>query len=88
MRLRGATALGRTTVEAEPGRLAFDTIERRLVDWSRAGMPLMVAGPALGAWRAPIDNDVRMAAMWRALHRSSGASTASRPVLARTKSFW
>ncbi|MEI7436006.1 MAG: glycoside hydrolase family 2 TIM barrel-domain containing protein [bacterium] len=47
--------------------MQFDPLRARLSDWSHAGQPLLRtgAGPQVDFWRAPTDNDVRHAAIWR-----------------------
>jgi len=36
----------------------------QLSDWIVQGVPLLASGPKLNFWRAPIDNDVRLAKEW------------------------
>ena len=45
--------------------LAFDTNTGALTEWICLDTPLLVSGPALSVWRAPTDNDVRIASEWR-----------------------
>ena len=53
------------TVTGENFRLEFDRSSGALTDWTYQDTPLLVSGPALSVWRAPTDNDVRMADAWR-----------------------
>jgi beta-galactosidase/evolved beta-galactosidase subunit alpha len=39
--------------------LSFDIVRGRIDSWSFGGRPLLLAGPRLSLWRAPIDNDAR-----------------------------
>lgn len=55
----------RLTITGENFRLGFDRTTGALTDWQYQDTPLLVSGPALSVWRAPTDNDVRMAAAWR-----------------------
>lgn len=61
----------RLTVEAGESQFLFDTAAGELVSWTHAGVPVVLAGPRLTVWRAPIDNDVKLEPMWRefGLHR-------------------
>jgi len=52
-------------VTGDDFRLAFDAYRGALASWEYQGMPLVLAGPRLNVWRAPTDNDVRIAVEWR-----------------------
>lgn len=52
-------------VRCEEFRLTFDRRAGYLASWEWNGVPLIAAGPAVNVWRAPTDNDVRMAVEWR-----------------------
>jgi hypothetical protein len=52
-------------VTGDDFRLAFDAYRGALASWEHQGMPLVLAGPRLNVWRAPTDNDVRIAVEWR-----------------------
>lgn len=47
--------------------LSFSTSSGELRAWRMRGRPLVLAGPRLNLWRAPIDNDVRLEGEWRRL---------------------
>jgi len=50
----------------EEFRLAFDRRHGRIVAWQGAGTDLLLlAGPRLNLWRAPVDNEVHQAKIWR-----------------------
>ena len=55
----------RLEIAGEDFRMAFDRHTGAMTEWDFQDTPLLVAGPALSVWRAPTDNDVRMAAEWR-----------------------
>jgi len=45
--------------------MAFDRVRGLLKRWDYQGMNMLVRGPKMNFWRAPTDNDVHEAAMWR-----------------------
>ncbi|MGG4032930.1 glycoside hydrolase family 2 TIM barrel-domain containing protein [Paenibacillus cisolokensis] len=45
--------------------LTFDKMAGEIAAWTFDGEPLLAAGPRIHLWRAPVDNDVRMAKRWR-----------------------
>jgi hypothetical protein len=51
--------------------LTFDRVRGVLASWTSAGVPIVSQGPKMQFWRAPIDNDRRIAPVWREhwLHR-------------------
>ncbi|XEC96156.1 glycoside hydrolase family 2 TIM barrel-domain containing protein [Paenibacillus tarimensis] len=46
--------------------VAFDKAHGRITSWEWGGVQLLLAGPAVHLWRAPVDNDVHLAKQWRA----------------------
>ncbi len=52
-------------VKGEDFRLDFDAFHGVLKSWEAAGIPLVSLGPRLNVWRAPTDNDVHIAKVWR-----------------------
>ena len=52
-------------IAGEDFRLRFDGYRGTIAEWEFQGMPLVTLGPALNVWRAPTDNDVRIARAWR-----------------------
>ncbi|MFB9279784.1 glycoside hydrolase family 2 TIM barrel-domain containing protein [Cohnella cellulosilytica] len=54
----------RVRVQGEDFELSFCKRSGQLEEWLVAGVPLLAAGPKLNLWRAPLDNDVRMAKEW------------------------
>ncbi len=54
----------RVRVQGEDFELSFCKRSGQLEEWSVAGVPLLASGPKLNLWRAPLDNDVRMAKEW------------------------
>jgi beta-galactosidase/evolved beta-galactosidase subunit alpha len=55
--LRTAATATVLTVTNDRDRWTFDRITGLLTAWDRDGVPLLVKGPRLNLWRAPIDND-------------------------------
>jgi beta-galactosidase/evolved beta-galactosidase subunit alpha len=49
-------------VEGDSFRIVFDTLRGRMAGWTFEGRPLVLSGPVLNFWRAPVDNDNRWAA--------------------------
>jgi len=52
-------------MRGEDFRLVFDRRQGTITAWQSAGVDLLVAGPRLNLWRAPVDNDVHFAERWR-----------------------
>jgi beta-galactosidase/beta-glucuronidase len=52
-------------VQGEDFRLVFDGGLGVITDWMYQGTPLLLSGPRLNIWRAPTENDVHIAKMWR-----------------------
>lgn len=44
--------------------ITFDKRTGQLCDWRVQGVPMLASGPKPNFWRAPVDNDVRMAKEW------------------------
>ncbi len=44
--------------------LRFDTFHGTISEWQYQGLQLLSSGPRLNIWRAPTDNDVRIAREW------------------------
>jgi beta-galactosidase/beta-glucuronidase len=69
--LKQATAIkvedGRRSlaISGEDFRLEFDPASGLLAAWEYAGIALLADGPRLNAWRAPTDNDLQIAKVWR-----------------------
>lgn len=61
----------RIVVRCGDSCLTFAAGQGRLLEWTHAGVPLIAGSPGLTVWRAPIDNDVRVAQLWRSygVHR-------------------
>lgn len=45
--------------------LVFDKVRGIIQSWTYQGMDMLVKGPKMNFWRAPTDNDVHEAVMWR-----------------------
>jgi beta-galactosidase/evolved beta-galactosidase subunit alpha len=58
-------------VAGEEFSLRFDALAGRISQWRWGGHEMLVEGPRLNFWRAPIDNDAPFVAGWRekGLHR-------------------
>ena len=63
--LRVETAKEAFRISGEEFRLTFDRRQGVITDWRGAGTELLLAGPRLNLWRAPVDNDVHFAHKWR-----------------------
>lgn len=59
-----------TRVEVMAGEsvISFDRAFGRIVGWQTKGRPLMLRGPRLQFWRAPIDNDRAYRVQWEENH--------------------
>jgi beta-galactosidase len=51
-------------ITGESFSIAFDKVTGWISDWQREGKKLLLAGPKLNLWRAPLDNDVHLAKEW------------------------
>ena len=58
--------------------MVFDKVRGVIKSWEHEGLPLICGGPRLNFWRAPTDNDARVAGEWRqaGLHRLTHRSDA------------
>ncbi|MBB6733241.1 glycoside hydrolase family 2 TIM barrel-domain containing protein [Cohnella zeiphila] len=52
-------------VGPEDDALTFCLESGALTDWKLAGRPLLLFGPEIGIWRAPVDNDIHLAKEWK-----------------------
>jgi beta-galactosidase/beta-glucuronidase len=52
-------------VQAEEFRLKFDAGLGAISWWEYQGVSMLLSGPRLNIWRAPTENDVHTAVMWR-----------------------
>lgn len=55
------------TFAFDEGAIRFDQQSGRITSWILGGRELLVSGPRLDLWRAPIDNDVHLVPGWKAL---------------------
>jgi len=53
------------SVKGDGFEMVFDRVSGLLKSWDYQGMSMLVRGPRMNFWRAPTDNDVREAVMWR-----------------------
>ncbi|MBB3126185.1 beta-galactosidase [Paenibacillus rhizosphaerae] len=53
-------------IKGDDWKAVLDKDSGKLTSWDYQGMPLLVEGPAINLWRAPLDNDVHLAKAWRA----------------------
>jgi beta-galactosidase len=51
-------------ITGESFSIALDKVTGWISDWQREGKKLLLAGPKLNLWRAPLDNDVHLAKEW------------------------
>ncbi len=63
-KLRVEEINGQVRVQGDGFVLAFCERTGQLEEWLVEGVPLLSSGPKLNFWRAPLDNDVRMAQEW------------------------
>lgn len=52
-------------VTGERFTMTFDLLHGTIASWNHDGVPLLTRGPSINLWRAPVDNDVRLAKQWR-----------------------
>lgn len=52
------------TVRNQQFLIRFDKESGTIKEWEQDGLALLVAGPAVNLWRAPVDNDVHLAKEW------------------------
>jgi len=62
--LRAEEDAGHIRVLGDGFSLSFCKRTGQLEDWLVHGVPLLASGPKLNFWRAPVDNDVRLAKEW------------------------
>lgn len=56
---------GLIRLSAGPSEWSVCSRSGRLLDWRVRGARVLDAGPRISLWRAPVDNDVRLAREWR-----------------------
>lgn len=52
-------------ITAGNNKIIFDSVSGSLLSWENSGEVIMSAGPSLGFWRAPIDNDMYILEDWK-----------------------
>ncbi|THF79863.1 glycoside hydrolase family 2 TIM barrel-domain containing protein [Cohnella fermenti] len=52
------------TVQGEIFAFVFDKAKGTLASWQIGGRELLLSGPTVNLWRAPVDNDVHLAKEW------------------------
>ena len=62
--VRAAQTAEQIAVAGETFRLCFDRRQGTLCSWQGAGTELLLAGPRLQLWRAPVDNDSTFKGKW------------------------
>ena len=63
--LRCEQAQNALMVTGQDFAVTFDTVRGRIRAWRYLGQQIVTRGPRLNFWRAPTDNDVRVAVNWR-----------------------
>ncbi|WP_217594446.1 glycoside hydrolase family 2 TIM barrel-domain containing protein [Cohnella sp. GbtcB17] len=53
-------------VRCEADAFVFDLTRGKLASWKKRGRELLLSGPTVNLWRAPVDNDVHLAKEWLA----------------------
>ncbi|MDG0789908.1 DUF4981 domain-containing protein [Cohnella ginsengisoli] len=53
-------------VRGENDEFVFDLNHGKLTSWKSGGRELLLSGPSVNLWRAPVDNDVHLAKEWLA----------------------
>ncbi|WP_179281015.1 glycoside hydrolase family 2 TIM barrel-domain containing protein [Paenibacillus sp. XY044] len=53
-------------IRGDDWKAVLDKATGKLTTWEYQGIPLLVEGPVINLWRAPLDNDIHLAKAWRA----------------------
>ncbi|MFD2332905.1 glycoside hydrolase family 2 TIM barrel-domain containing protein [Cohnella sp. GCM10020058] len=53
-------------VRGKNDEFVFDLNQGKLTSWKSGGRELLLSGPSVNLWRAPVDNDVHLAKTWLA----------------------
>ena len=64
-RLACEESAAEVSIVGEDFRLSFDREQGAISRWEHRGLSLLTRGPRVNVWRAPTDNDVRIAPEWR-----------------------